>query len=128
MLGPSVQGLKADEGYPTARKPEDTRCVQDPKQAKKTEAKKDKGYPMAKKPGETRCVQDPKQAKKPEAKKDEGYPTAKKPEETRYVQDPKQAKKPRSDKRRKKQLRRTRIELVPNAWKAFMLTTTPAPL
>ena len=25
-------------------------------------------------------------------------------------------------------VRRTRIELVPNAWKAFMLTTTPAPL
>ena len=25
-------------------------------------------------------------------------------------------------------MRRTRIELVPNAWKAFMLTTTPAPL
>ena len=25
-------------------------------------------------------------------------------------------------------MRRTRIELVPNAWKAFMLTTTPTPL
>ena len=24
-------------------------------------------------------------------------------------------------------MRRTRIELVPNAWKAFMLTTTPTP-
>ena len=40
---------------------------------------------------------------------------------------PKHFHDPDKKKREKDELRRTRIELVPNAWKAFMLTTTPAP-